>query len=83
MVKQRIEEFGEIFRFLTPILIGTIGWITIQYLSAINNRFESIDKKFEVLAEKLIESELKSLEKYNMFDRRLERLETLLQKEKE
>lgn len=47
MVREKLEEFGTLLRFLTPILIAVIGWISIQYLSAINRKFDNIDYKFE------------------------------------
>lgn len=63
-MKERLEEFGTIFRFLTPILIGIVGWITIQYLSSINSKFDNIDAKFSSF-----------LESYHAIDKRVDKLE--------
>lgn len=64
MVREKIEEFGMIFRFLTPILIGIVGWITIQYLSSIDHKFNSIDNKFSDF-----------IESYHAVDKRIDKLE--------
>jgi len=64
VVREKIEEFGAIFRFLTPILIGAVGWISIQYLSSIDHKFQNIDDKFGTF-----------LESYHKVDKRLDKLE--------
>jgi hypothetical protein len=64
VVREKIEEFGMIFRFLTPILIGIVGWITIQYLSSIDHKFNSIDNKFSDF-----------IESYHAVDKRIDKLE--------
>ena len=62
--RSKIEDFGAIFRFLTPILITIIGYITLHYLADINKRFEKIDNKFDVF-----------IETYHIIDKRIDRLE--------
>jgi hypothetical protein len=64
MTKERIENLGSLFRFLTPLLIAAIGWITINYLSTITKKFEMIDSKFDVF-----------LETYHTMDKRIDKLE--------
>lgn len=64
MERSRIDDFGSIFRFLTPIMLCIFGWISIQYLSLINIRFENIDKKFDNF-----------LESYHIIDKRVDILE--------
>ena len=50
-MRDKIEEFGSIFRFLTPILITILGWISIQHLSSISHKFDNIDSKFNTFIE--------------------------------
>lgn len=62
--RSKIDDFGIIFRFLTPMLIGVLGYISIQYLSSISKKFDSIDLKFDSF-----------LISYHMIDKRLDKLE--------
>lgn len=64
MERSRIEEFGSILRFLTPIMLAVIGYTSIQYLAAIDRKFENIDNKFN-----------KFMESYHFMDKRVDRLE--------
>lgn len=64
MVFKRMDEFGAIFKFLTPIMLGIFGYISIQYLSSINRRFEIIDQKFDTF-----------ISTYHLIDKRVDRLE--------
>lgn len=63
-IKEKIEEVGLTFRFLTPILIGIVGYMTVSLLGEINKKFEKIDVKFDVL-----------IETQNSMDKRVDRLE--------
>lgn len=63
-LKNKIDEFGSIFRFVTPLLIGVLGWTSVSFLSSIDYNFKSINKKFEVF-----------LESYHAMDKRVDRLE--------
>lgn len=64
VVREKLEEFGAIFRFLTPILIGIVGWVSIQYLSSIDKKFNNIDDKFGSF-----------IESYHSVDKRINKLE--------
>lgn len=64
-MKERIQEFGEIFRFVTPILIAIVGFVTISYLSSIDAHFKKIDDKFDTF-----------IDTYHIVDKRLDRVET-------
>lgn len=64
IMKERIDNFGSIFRFLTPILIAIIGYVTIQFLSSISLKFDRIDVKFDTF-----------LAKYEALDKRVDKLE--------
>lgn len=66
-MKEQIEKFGEIFRFITPILIAFVGWVTISYLSSIDSHFKKVDDKFDIF-----------IETYHVVDKRLDRVETKL-----
>lgn len=58
------ERFGVSFRLLTPILIGIVGYFTIQTLTSIDKKFEKIDLKFDSF-----------LESYHDMDKRIDHLE--------
>lgn len=62
--RSKIDDFGSIFRFLTPIMLAIFGYISVQYLSLINQRFEKIDGKFDTF-----------IESYRLIDKRIDKLE--------
>ena len=64
MTREKLEDFGSIFRFLTRVLIAVVGYISIQYLSSISNKFDNIDSKFSSF-----------LESYHTMDKRVDKLE--------
>lgn len=64
MTRDKLDSIGSIFRLLTPLLIGVIGWITITYLSTITKKFETIDSKFDSF-----------IESYHVMDKRIDKLE--------
>lgn len=64
LVKERLEIAGLAFRFLTPILLTIIGFFAIQYLSAIDKKFEKIETKFDTF-----------IASYYDMDKRVDRLE--------
>lgn len=62
--RNRIENLGVTFRFLTPILIAIVGYFTIQTLGSIDKKFEKVDIKFDMF-----------LESYHEIDKRVDRIE--------
>ena len=62
--RSKIDDFGSIFRFLTPIMLAIFGFISTAYLSSINQRFEKIDEKFNMF-----------IQTYHLIDKRVDRLE--------
>ncbi len=62
--KTGIQFIGEILRFVTPVLIGVFGYISITYLSSIDKRFERIDSQFSAF-----------MLSYHAMDKRIDRLE--------
>lgn len=63
-IKLPQDSQAPIFKFLTPILIGTIGTITVMYLSFISSNFERMNVKFDSF-----------LDKFSVMDKRVDRLE--------
>lgn len=63
-MREKIEGFASIFRFLTPILIAVLGYISIKYLSSIDDKFNNIDSKFSSF-----------IISYHIMDKRIDRLE--------
>lgn len=63
-MKERIEVLGEMFRFITPVLIAIVGYVSISYLSSIDRRFENINSKFD-----------SAVISYHLMDKRIEKLE--------
>lgn len=70
--KEQIDTFGALFRIITPILLGIIGYVSTGYLKSIDGRFESIDAKFNTF-----------IESYHIIDKRVDRLETKVFGEKD
>lgn len=64
MNRSKIDEFGAIFRLITPILIGIVGFFSIRYLSSIDQNFQNINNKFDAF-----------IESYHKMDKRVDRLE--------
>lgn len=46
-IKEKADELGATLRFITPILIAIVGWVTINYLSSIDRHFDKIDEKID------------------------------------
>lgn len=63
-VENNIERLSITFRFLTPILIGIVGWFIVYYLGNIDKRFAGVDSKLETF-----------VKTYHVVDKRLDRLE--------
>ena len=61
---QKINDLGVIFRFITPIMLGIIGFVGIKYLDSIDHKFASIDMKFDNF-----------IETYHLIDKRVDKLE--------
>lgn len=64
MTKERLQIIGEVLRFITPLLIGIIGYVSIAYLSSIDKRFGVVDTKFDSF-----------LVSYHDMDKRVDKLE--------
>lgn len=64
MTTDKVDGYGKIFRFLTPLLIGFFGWVTVAYLANIDRKFEKIDTKFDSF-----------IDFYHQIDKRVQKLE--------
>jgi len=62
-----VNNFGTIFRFITPIMIVLFGWIGSTYLNSLDKKFEKMDSKFDVFLEKITSA-----------DKRLDKLEYVI-----
>lgn len=64
-----VNNFGTIFRFITPIMIVIFGWIGSAYLNNLDKHFERMDNKFDTFMEKVAKAD-KRLDKleYVVFD---------------
>lgn len=63
-MQQKTEIFATLFRSLTMLLIGVIGWISVTYLQSIDSRFQRMDDKFNIF-----------MENQHLIDKRMVRVE--------
>lgn len=47
MTRERVQIIGEMLRWVTPLLIAIVGYVSITYLSSIDRKFQNIDNKFD------------------------------------
>lgn len=52
-----VNNVGNIFRFITPIMIIVFGWIGQQYFSNLEKHFDKMDIKLDSFTEKLSQEE--------------------------
>jgi len=64
MNTSRLSRFDSFMRGLNTMLLGVLGWVSIQYLSSINQNFKNIEGKFEKFFEMAVK-----------MDKRVDRLE--------
>lgn len=57
MTKDKIEEIGQLFRFITPILITVIGFFLVREVNTINKNIEALKRhetQHQIWAQKVL-----------------------------